>query len=563
MTQTYCMYLFYFLLGALVFFGAQRAPRGEWNDGYTSLEQTKVLLGIMALGVALHHMAQKTCAPWHPSKYTVHGLDPFVQMGYLFVGAFLFCSGLGLYRSVKTKPDYLRIFVRRRILPVVIAYCLSEWLCTGVRLAMGEAMDGLTVLWYLSGLHMANFNAWYAVAICFFYLAFWAAFRWCKREGAAIFLIFLFTLAYALLGALIDQQTDWWMQGEWWYNSILLFPLGLLFGKYEARVTEFLKKGWLVWLLLAVAAAVALFYQSQWLIDHAWGYYNDWNDPMKVPHRLMSAAAQWLSAFAFVAACFLMTMKVRLGNRALRWLGGVTLEFYLVHSIFVELFGYNFHDISASLYYIKSVPLYVCAVLGCSVVGTLLFSRVWKAVVGLTRGGPSRPRPVRAMGGVKLKPRVFILIVAALAVLLLMRQLSGSGNMRVMNSLEFRLPEGYAKRYSDSRYGVWAYAGDDMRPGNLVLDGDIRDDKAGNLATAEEVLAECDWLREAELYVNPQGVRMVRGFVDYAGHPERRYYIESAGPVLLMSMIEDARYYSAEDCEAVMAQVAADVRRTD
>ena len=141
MTQTYWIYLFYFLLGALLFFGAKRFPRGEWNDGYTSLAQTKVLLGVMALGVALHHMAQKTCAPWHPSRYTVHGLDPFVQMGYLFVGAFLFCSGLGLYRSVKSKPDYLRTFVRRRILPVVIAYYLSEWLCTGVR--RSEALQRL------------------------------------------------------------------------------------------------------------------------------------------------------------------------------------------------------------------------------------------------------------------------------------------------------------------------------------------------------------------------------------------------------------------------------------
>ena len=563
MTQTYWIYLFYFLLGTLVFFGARRIPGGEWNDGYTSLEQTKVLLGIMALGVALHHMAQKTCAPWHPSQYTVHGLDPFVQMGYLFVGAFLFCSGLGLYRSVKTKPDYLKGFVRRRILPIVIAYYLSEWLYTGVRLAMGEEMDALTVVWYLSGLHMANFNAWYAVAICFFYLAFWAAFRYCKREGAAIFCVFLFALAYALLCALIDQQTDWWELGEWWYNSILLFPLGLLFGRYEKQVTAFLKKGWLLWLLLALAATVALFYQSQWLIDHAWGYYNDLSDPMKVPHRLMSAAAQWLSAFAFVAACFLLTMKVRLGNRALQWLGGVTLEFYLVHGIFVELFGYNFHDISKSLYYIRSVPLYVCAVLGCSVVGTILFNRLWKAVVGLTRGGPSRARPVRAARGVRSKRRFLVLIIAALGVALLMRQLSGSENTRVMNGLEFRLPEGYVRRYSDSRYGVWEYAGDDMRPGNLILDGDIRDDKAGNLATAQQVLAECDWLREAELYVNPQDVRMVRGFADYAGHPERRYYIESAGPILLMSMIEDARHYSAEDCEAVMAQVAAGVRRTN
>ena len=103
----YWMYLFYFLLAGLIFFGAQYAGRRQWNEAYTSLGQSKVLQGVTALGIALHHLAQKTCAPWNPQQYAVHGLDPFLQLGYLFVGVFLFCSGLGLYKSFKTKPDYL------------------------------------------------------------------------------------------------------------------------------------------------------------------------------------------------------------------------------------------------------------------------------------------------------------------------------------------------------------------------------------------------------------------------------------------------------------------------
>ena len=109
---------------------------------------------------------------------------------------------------------------------------------------MGEKMDLIKILWNLSGLHMANTNSWYLVVIPFFYLAFWAAFRFCKKEGLAIFLVFLFSLGYTVFGANIDQQSDWWMQGEWWYNSILLFPLGLLFGKYEKPVTRFFRKGY-------------------------------------------------------------------------------------------------------------------------------------------------------------------------------------------------------------------------------------------------------------------------------------------------------------------------------
>ena len=366
-------YLFYFFLAGLIFFGAQSAGRGKWNDDYTSLKQTKILQGIAALGVALHHLAQKSCAPWHAKKFIVHGLDPFVPMGYMLVGVFLFCSGLGLYKSFKSKPGYLKGFFRRRILPVVIAFYLSEIIYTAVRLAMGEQMSALTVLWYLSGLHMANFNAWYVIVIPFFYLAFWAAFRFCKKEGTAIFFVFLFTIGYTVLGAFIDHQSDWWMRGEWWYNSIILFPLGLLFAKYEERITRVLKKGYWVFLLLFFAGFFLLFQQSEWLVNNRLGYYGEWGDPLKVVHRLLSAGTQWIVAIFFVAVWFLLAMKIRFGNKVLAWLGAVTLDFYLMHGIFVELFGYDFLDMTKSIVYIKNVPLYVAAVLACAVPATILF----------------------------------------------------------------------------------------------------------------------------------------------------------------------------------------------
>ena len=68
-------------------------------------------------------------------------------------------------------------------------------------------------------------------------------------------------------------------------------------------------------------------------------------------------------------------------------LGDVTLEFYLMHGIFVELFGYNFLDITNSLVYIKNVPLFIAAVLACAVISTLLFRLLWKKVNALLTGG--------------------------------------------------------------------------------------------------------------------------------------------------------------------------------
>ena len=57
-----------------------------------------------------------------------------------------------------------------------------------------------------------------------------------------------------------------------------------------------------------------------------------------------------------------------------------------MHGIFVELFGYNFLDITDSIVYIRSVPVYIAVVLGCAVPSTLLFSWLWKRIVRWAQG---------------------------------------------------------------------------------------------------------------------------------------------------------------------------------
>lgn len=559
------MDLFYFLLGTVIFFGAQALPGKQWNEEYTSLSQTKMLQGFAALGIALHHISQKASGPWHPPVFIVHGLDFFVPVGYLFVAVFLFCSGLGLYRSRMTKPDYLKGFIRRRIVPLIIAFYLSEWICLAVRAGMGEKMKPLTVLWYLSGLHMANPNSWYLIVIPFFYLAFFLAFRLCRRDGAAIALVFLFTLGYTVLGASIDHQNDWWFRGEWWYNSIILFPLGLLFGKYEARVTAAAKKAW-VWLLpLSFAAVFGAWHLAENVVIPLWGYYGEYaRNPLTVVHRLGSAAAQWLVCIAFVAFCFLLMMKVRLGNRVLGLLGRYSLAFYLMHGIFVELFGFNFMDGPPSLHYIRNLPLYTLTVLACAVPAAALFQLLWQgllrlpALIGRLRGKNGGRPPRSRLRGLLLP---LIALAAVGAGYLAMGQAARQDRGRLICGMRLTPPEGYSCTLSDGQYIIWENTTSQLKAGKLSLDANIRDLNADFYESADDVLAACDWLQEGEIYVNPHGVRMARGIrVDADGVRERRCYVEGQGRVFLMSMNENSAFYRPEDCEQVMRSAADSIR---
>lgn len=389
--------LVYAMLATLLFFGAKGYGRKQWNDGFLSLEQMKMLQGYMAVCIMFHHMAQKTCAPWHPAKYIVHGLDIYVDLGYFFVGVFLFCSGYGLFKSYKTKENYLKGFVKSRILPIVIAFYASEWIYLILRVLMGEKMDVWQVVYYFTGVQLANYYGWYVIAVPIFYLIFYLAFKFCKKDGWALFMTTIGILLYTWIGTYVDHN-DWWMKGEWWYNTAHLFVLGLLFARFEKTIVAHVKKYYWIYLVLMFVGIFAFFKFSVYA-QNVWSYYGEnFKADHKVLRRWGCLFSQMLTSSSFVFFVFLAMMKIKIGNKALQFFGGITLELYLIHGIFVELFGYNFLDVTESLHYIKNVPLYVLVVVVCAIPATLLFKQLLKLLTFFN----GKPKKRNSDVGVKL-----------------------------------------------------------------------------------------------------------------------------------------------------------------
>ena len=95
--------LYYPILIFILLWGMKISKKDEFHDGFLSLSQTKSLQGFAAIGIVFHHIGQNTCAPWLAPEQTIHGLEPFVPIGYLLVAIFFFCSGYGLMKSFNTK----------------------------------------------------------------------------------------------------------------------------------------------------------------------------------------------------------------------------------------------------------------------------------------------------------------------------------------------------------------------------------------------------------------------------------------------------------------------------
>lgn len=370
------VYLYYPLVLLILLWGSKWYGRGKWNGEFFSLNQSKMWQGFFAVCILLHHTGQKTCAPWLQKRYIIPGLDFFVPIGYFFVAVFLVCSGYGLYHSFRSKPDYLRGFVRKRVLPLVVTFYVTEWIFLAARLLMGEKLSAQKIFYYVTGLQQANPNAWFVMALPIFYMAFYLCFRFIRREGWALSGVWVLILGWVLIGCATDHN-DWWMRGEWWYNTAFFFPLGLMFGKYAERIVACVKKHYILWMALAVAFGVGMYYYAEYAQSH-FSYYCEWVPQLgnRIFRRFMCVLVQTGAAAGFTFFVVMLGLKVRIGNGVLRFMSTVTLEFYLIHALFVDLFGFNFFDVRPSLYYIKNVFLYVLAVAGCSLPATLLLRKV-------------------------------------------------------------------------------------------------------------------------------------------------------------------------------------------
>lgn len=376
------VYGYYLVLVVILFWGAKIYGRKKWNDEFMSLKQTKVLQGFFALCIMFHHISQKTCAHWLNPRFIRHGLDIFVESGYLFVSIFLFCSGYGLLKSFNTKPDYLKGFVKRRVLPVVIGYYTTGIIFLIIRLLMGEKLKTKQIIYYITGIQLSNPNTWFVIALPIFYLGFYFAFRFIKNKNIALFVTCLVVFGYTLIGTFTDHN-DFWFRGEWWYNCVHLFSVGLLFAKFEKGIIERVKKHYFIYLVLTVVLFIVFNKLSESALSTFSYYREQW--PVKdqvVLSRWVCLLSQMAVSCTFTFSVFMLNMKIKIGNRFLAFMGTITLEFYLIHGLFVELFGFSFiNDNLKSLYYIKNVALMVVVVFVLAVPSALLLKKLHQIIL--------------------------------------------------------------------------------------------------------------------------------------------------------------------------------------
>lgn len=162
---------------------------GKENDGYEfGLTQSRLLKGVCAFLILLHHITQRT------------GGEVFLHFGYLGVAGFLFISGFGMTCQWQKKGSAYAGSLLKKNIPLLLVMCLVTVMYTALYYTMmGEILTTDDFITIFRGNRLLN---WYFIATILIYLLYVVAVKFAKESDRKLLacLFVLLTLWNILLG---------------------------------------------------------------------------------------------------------------------------------------------------------------------------------------------------------------------------------------------------------------------------------------------------------------------------------------------------------------------------
>lgn len=412
-------YAVYFVLLVLLAWGGKFATKKNTKDGFhddfMSLEVTKSLRGLAAIGVILHHISQEEL--FNRCKE----LSIFENAGYFFVAIFFFCSGYGLIKNLDTKPGYMNGFLKKRLPVIIVPYYVSALFYFIYRFFIcKEQMPPAQIVTGLLGLTMMNEYAWYPVTLLLLYLAFYILFRKDTGKGRTpkLFIMFIFILLLGMafcvnghfawwakkglwwkMGAF--DEGKWWMHekvllfsGEWWVNSSIAFLVGLIFANSEQSILSFMKKLYPIKLLATVVLFIGAYKLSEFARGK-FGYWTiEWNPSAKgldIDKKIITLLCQMPEVILFVILLYVIMMKFHTGNPVTRFFGKVSLDTYLMNLMAITMFRGMLLNKAGQ---IKMVPYHTNCIyfLLCVFAATIILGLIFKFVCDMIMKIINKPK---------------------------------------------------------------------------------------------------------------------------------------------------------------------------
>lgn len=236
-------------------------------------------------------------------------LKIFKGISQLMVTSFLFYSGFGIFESIKKKKNYIKTFFKKRFLKVYIAFALAIMAFILLNYILHIQYPIKTILLSFTAWSDIGNSNWFMFATFCLYLIVMISFNIFKKDNSKAILC-------VIIGTLLYMIVCWKFKEGSWFNTILCFDFGMLISIYKKKVFEFL--GDKINYILSFITVLLIMYLC---ISHGYSF---------IMYEIYS--------ICFVSVITLLSMKIKIGNKMLHFLGKNTFNIYILQRIVFILY---------------------------------------------------------------------------------------------------------------------------------------------------------------------------------------------------------------------------------
>ena len=308
---------------------------GEWHDDFDSLGHSKSILGYFTIYIVLHHLVQQVGAE-------NAGVMSFLEnVGVCMVGLFFFYSGYGLATSYNKKENYLKGFIRSRLIPVLLPMYLCNLIFFACKYVSTKPESVGQIILELLGVSLINTHMWYMIEISILYILFRIVYGLIKNQKIALTVMGILVVIMITVSLLLGHGNNWF-QGEWWYNTTFVFFLGMLYERFRTPLVAFIRKYYAKVAVVAAVLFLLLYEQTQYLLTKV-GYWTEFAPGVTgncTLDKLHTLSSQLPMVITFVFLVLVIGQKAQADNVVLRFFGTISVELYLIHNIFITGFSF-------------------------------------------------------------------------------------------------------------------------------------------------------------------------------------------------------------------------------
>lgn len=314
------MIVFIFLLLALCLYRIKliKTPTNSQdglNYDYLSIGRTNSVKGIFILIVFMSHFSGYVDLT---TDVDIAYQSVFDFIGQRMVTPFMLYSGYGVMESIKKKNmPYVKEIPVNRVLGVLFRFDIAIAVFALVNIIINKGTFSYsikTLLLSLIGWESIGNSNWYIFAILIAYIATYFGFLIFKDKKNYKLSVLMTTVLLFVYFAIFRYGKV--KDSTIWYDTILCYSLGMFISAYKESFTKFFSKTY----VYLISFAVIIFIQT---MSYEFPYVFIW---------------RVLAFLTYALAIVLITMKVSIDNKYLRWCGEHLFGIYILQRLPMIIF---------------------------------------------------------------------------------------------------------------------------------------------------------------------------------------------------------------------------------